>query len=157
MSSRQILLGQKILIDVNLRFVFNRANMFSSTLISLSLVFNHNTGPGRRWLHHHAFLKTEFVTEILLNVNNTFFVHLTVKKLNTPEYRHYLKLWNQETKPKIENTKDLPKLNQVKFHPLCRFLYSVCVQEAQSLQLSLAFLPPEPVYRALQDPLQHVQ
>lgn len=38
---------------------------------------------------------------------------LTVKKLNTPEYRHYLKLWNQETKPKRENTKDLPKLNQV--------------------------------------------
>lgn len=41
-------------------------------------------------------------------------VFLTVKKLNTPEYRHYLKLWNEETKPKRENTKDLPKLNQVK-------------------------------------------
>lgn len=47
-----------------------------------------------------------------------FFAFLTVKKLNTPEYRHYLKLWNEETKPKQENTKDLPKLNQVKmfFH-----------------------------------------
>lgn len=42
-----------------------------------------------------------------------FFVIFTVKKLNTPEYRHYLKLWNEETKPKRENTKDLPKLNQV--------------------------------------------
>lgn len=44
----------------------------------------------------------------------TFFVHLTVKKLNTPEYRHYLKLWNEENKPKQENAKDLPKLNQVR-------------------------------------------
>lgn len=42
-----------------------------------------------------------------------FFAFLTVKKLNTPEYRHYLKLWNEEAKPKQENTKDLPKLNQV--------------------------------------------
>lgn len=36
-----------------------------------------------------------------------------MKKLNTPDYRHYLKLWNEETKPKGESTKDLPKLNQV--------------------------------------------
>lgn len=42
-----------------------------------------------------------------------FLSFLTVKKLNTPEYRHYLKLWNEEAKPKQENTKDLPKLNQV--------------------------------------------
>lgn len=63
------------------------------------------------------------MTEILVNVYDIkvidmfFFIHLTVKKLNTPEYRHYLKLWNEETKPKRENTKDLPKLNQVTFHP----------------------------------------
>lgn len=37
----------------------------------------------------------------------------TVKKLNNPDYRDYLKLWNQESKPKLQNTKDLPKLNQV--------------------------------------------
>lgn len=48
-------------------------------------------------------------------------VFLTVKKLNTPEYRHYLKLWNEETKPKRENTKDLPKLNQVKL--FCFFFF----------------------------------
>lgn len=49
-----------------------------------------------------------------LDVHVGFFAIFTVKKLNTPEYRHYLKLWNEETKPKRENTKDLPKLNQVK-------------------------------------------
>lgn len=49
-----------------------------------------------------------------LDVHVGFFALFTVKKLNTPEYRHYLKLWNEETKPKRENTKDLPKLNQVK-------------------------------------------
>lgn len=36
-----------------------------------------------------------------------------VKKTHTPDYRTYLRLWNQETKAKLENMKDLPKLNQV--------------------------------------------
>lgn len=45
-----------------------------------------------------------------------------VKKLNTPDYRHYLKLWNQETKPKFESMKDLPKLNQVGLCLLRRFV-----------------------------------
>lgn len=36
-----------------------------------------------------------------------------VKKMQTPDYRTYLRLWNQETKSKTENMKDLPKLNQV--------------------------------------------
>uniref|UniRef100_A0A4W6F023 TBC1 domain family member 9 n=1 Tax=Lates calcarifer TaxID=8187 RepID=A0A4W6F023_LATCA len=45
-------------------------------------------------------------------INFREFISGLVKKLNTPDYRHYLKLWNQETKPKRENTKDLPKLNQ---------------------------------------------
>lgn len=48
------------------------------------------------------------------DVHVGFFTFLAVKKLNTPEYSQYLKLWNEETKPKQENTKDLPKLNQVK-------------------------------------------
>lgn len=68
---------------------------------------------GNRQTLSHLKPKYELVTEIPFNVCNTFFVHLTVKKLNTPEYRHYLKLWNEETKPKQENTKDLAKLNQV--------------------------------------------
>uniref|UniRef100_A0A8C7MQF9 TBC1 domain family member 9 n=1 Tax=Oncorhynchus kisutch TaxID=8019 RepID=A0A8C7MQF9_ONCKI len=33
-------------------------------------------------------------------------------KLHTPDYRHYLRLWNQGTKNKLDNMKDLPKLNQ---------------------------------------------
>lgn len=37
-----------------------------------------------------------------------------MKKLHTPDYRHYLRLWNQGTKNKLDNMKDLPKLNQVR-------------------------------------------
>lgn len=36
-----------------------------------------------------------------------------VVKKHTPDYRTYLRLWNQETKSKLENMKNLPKLNQV--------------------------------------------
>lgn len=43
------------------------------------------------------------------------FIDPTVKKLNNPDY-HYLKLWNEEAKPKKEKSKDLPKLNQVRSH-----------------------------------------
>uniref|UniRef100_A0A8C9XPR7 TBC1 domain family member 9 n=1 Tax=Sander lucioperca TaxID=283035 RepID=A0A8C9XPR7_SANLU len=68
-------------------------------------------------------------------VNNTLFVHLTVKKLNTPEYRHYLKLWNQETKSKLENTKDLPKLNQSQFIELCKTLYSMFSEDVAEQEL----------------------
>uniref|UniRef100_A0A8C7ZKC7 TBC1 domain family member 9 n=1 Tax=Oryzias sinensis TaxID=183150 RepID=A0A8C7ZKC7_9TELE len=58
-----------------------------------------------------------------------------VKKLNTPDYRHYLKLWNQETKPKRENTKDLPKLNQSQFIELCKTLYSMFSEDAAEQEL----------------------
>ena len=62
-----------------------------------------------------SFVLFDLVTE----VHDSFFVlHVTVKKLNNPDYRHYLKLWNQESKTKHENTKDLPKLNQVSSPPL---------------------------------------
>uniref|UniRef100_A0A3P9I9Q2 TBC1 domain family member 9 n=1 Tax=Oryzias latipes TaxID=8090 RepID=A0A3P9I9Q2_ORYLA len=63
------------------------------------------------------------------------FVNFTVKKLNTPDYRHYLKLWNQETKPKRENTKDLPKLNQSQFIELCKTLYSMFSEDAAEQEL----------------------
>lgn len=59
-------------------------------------------------------------------------LYLPVKKLNTPEYRHYLKLWNEETKPKQENTKDLPKLNQVRCGLLSGVIHSV--SERNSVQ-----------------------
>ncbi|XP_051240848.1 TBC1 domain family member 9 [Dicentrarchus labrax] len=58
-----------------------------------------------------------------------------VKKLNTPEYRHYLKLWNQETKPKRENTKDLPKLNQSQFIEFCKTLYSMFSEDVAEQEL----------------------
>ncbi|XP_076004132.1 TBC1 domain family member 9 isoform X2 [Genypterus blacodes] len=58
-----------------------------------------------------------------------------VKKLNTTDYRHYLKLWNQETKPKLENTKDLPKLNQSQFIELCKSLYSMFSEDIAEQQL----------------------
>uniref|UniRef100_A0A672I5C6 TBC1 domain family member 9 n=1 Tax=Salarias fasciatus TaxID=181472 RepID=A0A672I5C6_SALFA len=61
-----------------------------------------------------------------------------VKKLNTPDYGHYLKLWNQEPKPKRENTKDLPKLNQkgsVQFIELCKTLYSMFSEDVAEQEL----------------------
>uniref|UniRef100_A0A669BTN5 TBC1 domain family member 9 n=1 Tax=Oreochromis niloticus TaxID=8128 RepID=A0A669BTN5_ORENI len=58
-----------------------------------------------------------------------------VKKLNTPDYRHYLKLWNQEMKPKRENTKDLPKLNQSQFIELCKTLYSMFSEDVAEQEL----------------------
>ncbi|KAL3996605.1 CUG-BP- and ETR3-like factor [Sarotherodon galilaeus] len=60
---------------------------------------------------------------------------LPVKKLNTPDYRHYLKLWNQEMKPKRENTKDLPKLNQSQFIELCKTLYSMFSEDVAEQEL----------------------
>uniref|UniRef100_H3CN01 TBC1 domain family member 9 n=1 Tax=Tetraodon nigroviridis TaxID=99883 RepID=H3CN01_TETNG len=58
-----------------------------------------------------------------------------VKKLNTPEYSQYLKLWNEETKPKQENTKDLPKLNQAQFIELCKTLYSMFSEDVAEQEL----------------------
>uniref|UniRef100_A0A7N6AWR6 TBC1 domain family member 9 n=1 Tax=Anabas testudineus TaxID=64144 RepID=A0A7N6AWR6_ANATE len=57
------------------------------------------------------------------------------EKLNTPDYRHYLKLWNQESKPKFENTKDLPKLNQSQFIELCKTLYSMFSEDVAEQEL----------------------
>uniref|UniRef100_A0A3P8SXT5 TBC1 domain family member 9 n=1 Tax=Amphiprion percula TaxID=161767 RepID=A0A3P8SXT5_AMPPE len=58
-----------------------------------------------------------------------------VKKQNNPDYRHYLKLWNQETKPKRENTKDLTKLNQSQFIELCKTLYSMFSEDVAEQEL----------------------
>uniref|UniRef100_A0A3Q3BVW9 TBC1 domain family member 9 n=1 Tax=Haplochromis burtoni TaxID=8153 RepID=A0A3Q3BVW9_HAPBU len=57
------------------------------------------------------------------------------EKLNTPDYRHYLKLWNQEMRPKRENTKDLPKLNQSQFIELCKTLYSMFSEDVAEQEL----------------------
>uniref|UniRef100_A0A8C8IX04 TBC1 domain family member 9 n=1 Tax=Oncorhynchus tshawytscha TaxID=74940 RepID=A0A8C8IX04_ONCTS len=59
----------------------------------------------------------------------------TVKKLHTPDYRHYLRLWNQGTKNKLDNMKDLPKLNQSQFIELCKTLYNMFSEDAQEQEL----------------------
>ncbi|XP_061535289.1 TBC1 domain family member 9 [Phycodurus eques] len=58
-----------------------------------------------------------------------------VKKLNAHDYRHYLKLWNQDSKSKRESTKDLPKLNQTQFIELCETLYSMFSEDPAEQQL----------------------
>ncbi|KAK0151488.1 TBC1 domain family member 9 [Merluccius polli] len=58
-----------------------------------------------------------------------------VKKLQTSDYRHYLKLWNQDTKPKLETTKNLPKLNQSQFIELCKTLYSMFSEDPAEQEL----------------------
>uniref|UniRef100_A0A665UNL8 TBC1 domain family member 9 n=1 Tax=Echeneis naucrates TaxID=173247 RepID=A0A665UNL8_ECHNA len=76
-----------------------------------------------------AFEATQYFFEEIVSE------HSVVKKLNTPDYRHYLKLWNQETKPKLENTKDLPKLNQSQFIELCKTLYSMFSEDVAEQEL----------------------
>ncbi|MGH0172516.1 UNVERIFIED_CONTAM: hypothetical protein FKN15_063671 [Acipenser sinensis] len=51
-------------------------------------------------------------------INFREFVTGLIKK-TLPDYRTYIKLWNQEAKSKTENTKELPKLNQVISHMSC--------------------------------------
>ncbi|MBN3282924.1 TBCD9 protein, partial [Polyodon spathula] len=58
-----------------------------------------------------------------------------VKKTHTPDYRTYLKLWNQETKSKIENMKELPKLNQEQFIELCKTLYNMFSEDPNEQEL----------------------
>uniref|UniRef100_A0A1A8R453 TBC1 domain family member 9 n=1 Tax=Nothobranchius pienaari TaxID=704102 RepID=A0A1A8R453_9TELE len=58
-----------------------------------------------------------------------------VKKLKTPDYHQYLKMWNQESKPNRENTKALPKLNQSQFIELCKTLYSMFSEDVAEQEL----------------------
>ncbi|XP_049576264.1 TBC1 domain family member 9 [Syngnathus scovelli] len=58
-----------------------------------------------------------------------------VKKLSAPDYRYYLKLWNQDSKSKTEHAKDLLKLNQTQFIELCKTLYSMFSEDPAEQQL----------------------
>uniref|UniRef100_A0A8B9L640 TBC1 domain family member 9 n=1 Tax=Astyanax mexicanus TaxID=7994 RepID=A0A8B9L640_ASTMX len=58
-----------------------------------------------------------------------------VKKMHTPDYRTYLRLWNQETKSKPENMKNLPKLNQGQFIELCKTLYNMFSEDPNEQEL----------------------
>uniref|UniRef100_A0A674NY57 TBC1 domain family member 9 n=1 Tax=Takifugu rubripes TaxID=31033 RepID=A0A674NY57_TAKRU len=79
----------------------------------------------------------DITPETSMGKDLTFLLHSLIKImcLNTPEYRHYLKLWNEETKPKRENTKDLPKLNQAQFIELCKTLYSMFSEDVAEQEL----------------------
>uniref|UniRef100_A0A8C1IR48 TBC1 domain family member 9 n=1 Tax=Cyprinus carpio TaxID=7962 RepID=A0A8C1IR48_CYPCA len=68
-----------------------------------------------------------------LNVQHSVFC--VVKKMQTPDYRMYLRLWNQETKAKLENMKDLPKLNQSQFIELCKTLYNMFSEDPSEQEL----------------------
>uniref|UniRef100_A0A671QPG3 TBC1 domain family member 9-like n=1 Tax=Sinocyclocheilus anshuiensis TaxID=1608454 RepID=A0A671QPG3_9TELE len=57
------------------------------------------------------------------------------KKMHTPDYRMYLRLWNQETNAKLENMKDLPKLNQSQFIELCKTLYNMFSEDPSEQEL----------------------
>uniref|UniRef100_A0A3Q2U581 TBC1 domain family member 9 n=1 Tax=Fundulus heteroclitus TaxID=8078 RepID=A0A3Q2U581_FUNHE len=85
-------------------------------------------------LYKMHVLPGDVFMETLIYVGDSS-VCLTVKKLSTPDYRHYLKLWNEETKPKRESTKDLPKLNQGQFIELCKTLYSMFSEDVAEQDL----------------------
>uniref|UniRef100_A0A673GMH0 TBC1 domain family member 9 n=1 Tax=Sinocyclocheilus rhinocerous TaxID=307959 RepID=A0A673GMH0_9TELE len=68
-----------------------------------------------------------------LNVQHSVFC--VVKKMHTPDYRTYMRLWNQETKAKLENMKDLPKLNQSQFIELCKTLYNMFSEDPSEQEL----------------------
>ncbi|XP_029114727.1 TBC1 domain family member 9 [Scleropages formosus] len=68
------------------------------------------------------------------------FVRVTFKnerarKIHTPDYRTYLRLWNQETRSKLENMKELPKLNQGQFIELCKTLYNMFSEDPREQEL----------------------
>uniref|UniRef100_A0AAR2JF33 TBC1 domain family member 9 n=1 Tax=Pygocentrus nattereri TaxID=42514 RepID=A0AAR2JF33_PYGNA len=65
----------------------------------------------------------------------SLFLMAAVKKMHTPDYRTYLRLWNQETKSKPENMKDLPKLNQGQFIELCKTLYNMFSEDPNEQEL----------------------
>uniref|UniRef100_A0A671VH70 TBC1 domain family member 9 n=1 Tax=Sparus aurata TaxID=8175 RepID=A0A671VH70_SPAAU len=116
----------------------------------LKLLYKMHVIPGECEEPDSAFEATQYFfeditpeTSIGKNRRHTILFHLTAQqtfywtfsKLNTPEYRHYLKLWNEETKPKRENTKDLPKLNQSQFIELCKTLYSMFSEDVAEQEL----------------------
>uniref|UniRef100_A0A672NRX8 TBC1 domain family member 9 n=1 Tax=Sinocyclocheilus grahami TaxID=75366 RepID=A0A672NRX8_SINGR len=77
----------------------------------------------------------EFISGLsdCLNVQHSVFC--VVKKMHTPDYRTYMRLWNQETKAKLENMKDLPKLNQSQFIELCKTLYNMFSEDPSEQEL----------------------
>uniref|UniRef100_A0A671L6N0 TBC1 domain family member 9 n=1 Tax=Sinocyclocheilus anshuiensis TaxID=1608454 RepID=A0A671L6N0_9TELE len=82
---------------------------------------------------------TEIAVKIIAEKDDGFvgvtFKSEKVKKMHTPDYRTYMRLWNQETKAKLENMKDLPKLNQSQFIELCKTLYNMFSEDPSEQEL----------------------
>uniref|UniRef100_A0A4W3K7P1 TBC1 domain family member 9 n=1 Tax=Callorhinchus milii TaxID=7868 RepID=A0A4W3K7P1_CALMI len=57
------------------------------------------------------------------------------KRPNSHDYRHYIRMWAQERETKLQNIKDLPKLNQEQFIELCRTLYNMFSEDANEQEL----------------------
>ncbi|XP_069781409.1 TBC1 domain family member 9 isoform X2 [Narcine bancroftii] len=57
------------------------------------------------------------------------------KQPNPRDYRHYIRMWAQEKEPKLQNIKNLPKLNQEQFIELCRTLYNMFSEDANEQEL----------------------
>uniref|UniRef100_A0A671QSY4 TBC1 domain family member 9 n=1 Tax=Sinocyclocheilus anshuiensis TaxID=1608454 RepID=A0A671QSY4_9TELE len=74
-------------------------------------------------------------TDTLINFREFISGLSEFKKMHTPDYRMYLRLWNQETNAKLENMKDLPKLNQSQFIELCKTLYNMFSEDPSEQEL----------------------
>uniref|UniRef100_A0AAY4AM67 TBC1 domain family member 9 n=1 Tax=Denticeps clupeoides TaxID=299321 RepID=A0AAY4AM67_9TELE len=83
---------------------------------------SHSLDPKCKSEKDDGFVRVTFKTE-------------KVKKMHTPDYRTYLRLWNQETKTKPENMKDLPKMNQGQFIELCKTLYNMFSEDPNEQEL----------------------
>uniref|UniRef100_A0A8C5FC59 TBC1 domain family member 9 n=1 Tax=Gadus morhua TaxID=8049 RepID=A0A8C5FC59_GADMO len=70
------------------------------------------------------------------NMKYSYNIHYLIAiKLQTSDYRHYLKIWNQDSKSNPESTKNLPKLNQGQFIELCKTLYSMFSEDLAEQEL----------------------
>uniref|UniRef100_A0A8C7MQJ1 TBC1 domain family member 9 n=1 Tax=Oncorhynchus kisutch TaxID=8019 RepID=A0A8C7MQJ1_ONCKI len=94
------------------------------------------TSNGRPCPRQHARGYTMFTPQIVpFSLYSPLMLTRALCKLHTPDYRHYLRLWNQGTKNKLDNMKDLPKLNQSQFIELCKTLYNMFSEDAQEQEL----------------------
>uniref|UniRef100_A0A8C2J8P4 TBC1 domain family member 9 n=1 Tax=Cyprinus carpio TaxID=7962 RepID=A0A8C2J8P4_CYPCA len=106
---------------------------FREFICGLSVMCHGDLTEKLKFLYKIHVLPGGLMLESCLNVQHSVFC--VVKKMQTPDYRMYLRLWNQETKAKLENMKDLPKLNQSQFIELCKTLYNMFSEDPSEQEL----------------------